>query len=90
MNEGRYRYVRYDRRNGPIVQGTVMYLRDPKTFEVDLGKSCGPMIGCSLIATKWSLADQIMWHLTGRPELGDYSPVRFFFVQETGWVRQVA
>lgn len=84
------RYVRYDRRNGPIVQGTVMYLRDPKTFDVDLGKSGGPMIGWSLIATKWSLGDRIMWHLTGRPELGKYSPVRFFFVQESGFIQHVA
>jgi hypothetical protein len=80
--EGRYRYVRYDRRNGPIVPGTVLYLKDEEKWEVDLGQSRGPAIGWSIIETRWSLFEAIMWSLRGCPELGEFSPIRFFFMQE--------
>lgn len=88
--QGRYRYVRYDRRNGTVKVGSAMFLLDPKTFEVtsDAG-ALMPFVGVSLIATKWRWYERLMWRLTGKQELGRWSPVRFFFVQESGFVSQV-
>lgn len=87
MNQGRYRYVRYDRRNGDVKVGSAMFLLDLKTFEVtnDAG-ALTPFIGVSLIATKWLWYERLMWRLTGKQELGRWSPVRFFFVQEQGFI----
>lgn len=85
MKAGTYRYVKYDRRNGPIKVGTMMFLVDPVTFEVDLGKSGGSPVGVSLIATEWTWWEQMMWRFSGFPELGKWSPIRFLFVQQSNY-----
>ncbi len=86
MHEGRYQYVKYDRRNGPIKTGTPMYLKDLSTFEVtEMPDGCS-LMGYSIMNLKWPWWERAMWFLTGKREKGRWSPIRFFFIQVTGYI----
>jgi len=88
---GRYRYVRYDRRNGVVKRFQPMFLLDEKTFEVNINGAIERLLGYALVDTKeWTFGDRLRWYIEGCPEFGEFSPIRFFFVQESGFVSRVA
>jgi hypothetical protein len=88
--QGRYRYVRYDRRNGVVKRFQPMFLLDEKTWEVNINGAIGRLLGYALVDTKeWTFRDRLRWYVEGRPEFGDSSPIRFFFVHESGFIGQV-
>jgi hypothetical protein len=82
--KGCYRYVKINRwHDKRIVVGQVMFLKDPETWEVT-GKPVHMLpVGLALNNHRYHWWEYALWLLT---RMIRFSPVRYVFIQESGYV----
>ena len=75
----------YDRRNGPMRPGDLIYLKEATTWEVTTRPTAKTTaLGWAIAAINWPWWHRVLWALQWFPERGKWAPIRFCFIQEAG------
>ncbi len=84
MSAGRYRYVKINRWHDKRIKiGQCMFLKNPETWEVT-GKSDGVLpVGVALNNHRYHWWEYALWLIT---RMIRFSPVRYVFIQESGYI----